>query len=502
MKAPQFLALLAILTGLRLWLAGSEEWTSPEAYLYLISQHLEWAYFEGPSGLPALMRLSEWVFGPTPLGLRLPGVLFSLLATGAVFWAGRVYYSTLAGFWAVILINVLPAFNLAALRADTSLALLTFWALLAATTYQALQSGRTRHWLLVGLTGALGTLFSYDFLFGLAAVPLATTTGRKFRGQFRRPGLYAAFALWLVGSLGVGWWNAQHDWISFAGQTLLLLRTFAGGEAVAATARLAQALTGLGLLGLVATLIGGGWLAKRHFRARVILVFTGLPALLMLHRLYRGQDAMGYGLAAIALAAILATHLLFESEILPNLYRRLALGGASATLLLALLMTGAQLSTLTRTQSDLPWGALVDRLERAQTLHHPAGARPLLFVAGDRDLAAGLGFYLLTQQGDRSDFPPVYVRESQDLANQFGLWPRYDEVVLGDLPPDPNYKEERGTNPNLGRNALYLGYEAPDDLPQAISTGFEKVSALEKIDLPEGSAVYLYLCENYQMAPL
>lgn len=505
MKRPTLLLglLLAVLTGMRLWLASTEEWTANEAYLYLVSQHLNWAYFDGPSGLPALMRLSELFFGNSPLALRLPSVIFSLLATIAALWAGRGFYSWSAGFWAAIAINLLPIFNLASLRATELLPVLTFWLLFAGFSVRAIHQSHWRNWLGAGITGAIGLLFSYGFLLAALALPLAAATSHKTRATFRRPGIYLALTFMLIGgATGPLIWNDQQDWISFSGQTLLLLRTFAGTDSVNSAGQLFLTLAGLPLIGLIAALVWAGSLSKLHPRPRLTLVFAGLPTLAVAYAIFRGHNAELFALPAVSIASLFLANQFMAPADLARRFPGCSRASIAAVLLLSLGVTTLQLFALVRTQSEPPWGALEDRLERALTLNQPAGARPIFFIAGDRNLASGLGFFLITERKNLRDFPPIYLRESQDTANQFGLWPRYDEVIQGALPADPVYTEEKGTNPNLGRAALYIGYEAPDDLPQTIKAGFEKVSALEKIEVTDGESLYLYLCENYQMAPL
>ncbi len=56
----------------------------------------------------------------------------------------------------------------------------------------------------------------------------------------------------------------------------------------------------------------------------------------------------------------------------------------------------------------------------------------------------------------------------------------------------------------MGRSALYVSAEAPDELPQTIKAAFATVTPLEQIPQPGRPLrpLYIYLCENYQTLPL
>ena len=63
---------------------------------------------------------------------------------------------------------------------------------------------------------------------------------------------------------------------------------------------------------------------------------------------------------------------------------------------------------------------------------------------------------------------------------------------------DEYFTEQKGVNPFMGRNALYLGA----DLPQTIGAAFENVTPLSRIVLPGGRKLTIFLCLNYQTLPL
>src|SRR5262249_54858694 len=62
----------------------------------------------------------------------------------------------------------------------------------------------------------------------------------------------------------------------------------------------------------------------------------------------------------------------------------------------------------------------------------------LFLIADDRSRASEISFYLKDKRAEGPDHPPVYLVESQDIQNQFSLWPRYDEFVPAASTPVQN----------------------------------------------------------------
>ena len=65
-----FLAGLIALTLLRLWWCGRFELSPDEAYYWLWSQHLDWAYYSKGPGIALAIRFATDVLGDTERGVR------------------------------------------------------------------------------------------------------------------------------------------------------------------------------------------------------------------------------------------------------------------------------------------------------------------------------------------------------------------------------------------------------------------------------------------------
>jgi hypothetical protein len=319
-------------------------------------------------------------------------------------------------------------------------------------------------------------------------------------------------ALWLVllpgaALLGPILWHLSTDWVAFAGQTWRSLFEFGGTKIPPA---LLQALTeagGLNLLlaGLSALLLLAFSLSSRE--ARWFLAAGLGPGVWFLGALWRGDAEITLPLlfALVVPAVWLGSAVTRASE--PGTPRILRRGWLLHGTLLALFMAAlvsAVRPLRTPPVAEPAWAALGERVERLARIYQPAGGPAVFLISDAADAAAGMGFFLLSREtGPQRDFPPVFVRESQNLASQFGLWPRYDQFL--EAPEDrlnPLFLEQQGINPYLGRSAIYIGRENPSALPQTISNGFARVVPLEKITDPSGRVFYLYFCEDYQTAPL
>ena len=146
-------------------------------------------------------------------------------------------------------------------------------------------------------------------------------------------------------------------------------------------------------------------------------------------------------------------------------------------------------------QQRSAWAMLATEMHAA-TREMPASEGGGFLIAEKAPQAAALAMYF--QSPSRTAYPPVFVPESPALTSQFGIWPSYGDFVANAQPAEEFFTEQKGTNPFLGRNALYLG----SDLPQTIKGAFAEVLPLKQIRLPDGSQFVIFLCLDYQTLPL
>jgi hypothetical protein len=134
--------------------------------------------------------------------------------------------------------------------------------------------------------------------------------------------------------------------------------------------------------------------------------------------------------------------------------------------------------------------------------------RKLFLIADDRDRASEVSFYLRDKRLEGPEHPPVYLVESQDLVNQFSLWPRYDEFVTSTKPrsgEDQPYSEG-GENLFTGRSALFIRDGANGKLVHNISAAFESADPIALIEVRHRGRPLrtwrIFLCQRYRTLPL
>lgn len=211
--------LIAAFSAIRLLVGSASGLSVDEAHYALYGLHLDWSYFDHP---PLVGWLNALVlpFSESTLALRvLPVSLFA--ATGVVLYRLTLRLfpqeTPWLGFISVALLQSGLMFQLLgiALVPDTLLLLLGLLVLLA--LHGALTTASTRYWLALGLLLGLAALSKYTAISLVATVLIALAFTRQWR-QLLTPAAGLAVVLAGLALLPILYWNATHEWISFAYQ--------------------------------------------------------------------------------------------------------------------------------------------------------------------------------------------------------------------------------------------------------------------------------------------
>ncbi|MDD5200559.1 MAG: glycosyltransferase family 39 protein [Terrimicrobiaceae bacterium] len=486
--------LLAVFTAIRLWVAAVTPVTPIEAYHWMGAHRPDWAFFDGPGGTAALVHLGSALLGDGPLGLRLAFPLLAALATLACFLLVRSIFGSQTGLWAAVALNALPLFNLAAVHAGPELPAAAFTLLAAWALVRALER-RIEWWVAVGIFVAAAGQFAYPTIALLAGVAAACIAFRRHHAEWRRPGIYLAIVIPLACLFPAIAWNQAHGWPASA---LGTWRTEFAPDWPGAWHALAGAIALLSLPAFAAGLFSLAILARSariHQTPRLILCLAAPFLLLWLRGVLHGEAAETALLLGAALSLGGAVHVFLET--MP-----LRVAGTAALLLAAgcNILPAGKADPWSRSTHDIAWNEVAAALEQMLTMADAGRPAPLFLIAPDPDATAALSYYL-THVAEGMP-PSVFLRESQDLSNQFGLWPRYDDFVETAKAPDEYFQEMKAENPYMGRSALYLTEAEPADLPQTITGAFAHVSPYATLTLPAGRKMRVYLCEDYQTMPL
>jgi len=480
MTTRQTLGLLLLFAALR-WVWVLMNPLAPgEAYVWLCSERLAPAFFDGPAGTAYVVRALEGLGLAPMLGARLFWPVLALVV-GWLTWCLGLKFATRAGAtWAVVLLNVLPAFNREATTVGPTLPALVC-VLGGILAVRDAWEGRRVFWLWAGLALAAGMAFRYEVVLvplGLCGAALAS---RRHRLPADLSGMAFCFVLMGLVSMPALFWSAHLEWIPIAGGTLRTaweLQPHLAGRVVVSF--LANFSVLLGLACLVA-LVGMVRAARTQQRARFLFASCAPLWAWAVYSSLRGGpalDAAFLGFVPVLVFGLAESLKWCRGQVL-----------CACVVGVALVTTAYGLWQESESRRDWP---RVAALLREASRELPAGAEQGFLIAQHPLDAAVLTWYLRPTMGT------VFAPESPDVSHQMGLWPSYGDFVASEHVVDEYFTEQKGINPYMGRSALYLG----SDLPQTIKAAFESVTELRGIALPGREPLTIYVCLDYQTMPL
>jgi 4-amino-4-deoxy-L-arabinose transferase-like glycosyltransferase len=193
--------------------------TADEAYYWLWSKHLDVGYLDHPPAIAWLIRLGTAIFGDTPFGVRVAGILLSGLATMFVWESARILLKSEArAFTAALLFNLTLMVSIEMLAATPDMPSLVTSAGLLFCLVRLQDSGQARWWLWAGLAAGLSLLSKYSALFEIAGVFLWLALAPQQRKWFATPWPWAAAILALLVFAPNLVWQTSHDWETFVFQ--------------------------------------------------------------------------------------------------------------------------------------------------------------------------------------------------------------------------------------------------------------------------------------------
>jgi len=490
-KLKLTLLIAVLLTLVRVAIVYFEQISPGEAYFAACAAHPAPAYFDGPAGTALTVgQLELW----SSFSGRAAAPVWALAATLACFYLVRRLNSESAGFWAAMALNALPIFNIYALRISPELPALTFVLLGAYAGWRAFDGEKRAPlwWTLAGLLIGVAANFVYEAVVLAPALVIFLWYSRKHRNAEGILSGVIVLAIPLLCLLPALMWNAEQNWIPLAGGTLQTAWQFDPGGAASALWRTIYLISPVVAIGLLLVWIICGRGAGVHLRARFIFI-GALPGILLgIYQIYRGEDPLFFFLMA-------TPFLLARSGELIALMPMGHLWARVAVLIAVVLTIPAAMKVY---DEGREWPAAAAQMRKVFTQRLEEGQDNLFLIAQDAPMASVLAYYLRDDLIPPPGHPAVYVQASQDISNQYALWPSYDDFIATERPVDEFFTEQKGENPFMERDALYVTREPLDALPQAIQGAFEEVRLVDEIGGPDAERLYIYLCVNYQTLPL
>jgi dolichol-phosphate mannosyltransferase len=190
-----------------------------ETYYWNYAQHLDLGYLDHPPMVAWLIGAGTTVFGNTELGVRLGALLCGVIATGFVYRLTCNLFDDVCGLVAVVIMQMLPFCFFSGILMTPDAPLTAAWAALLYFLERALLGGRTAAWWGAGISLGLGLLSKYTIAMVVPAAFIFMVWDAQARRWLTHWVPYAALALACVIFSPVIYWNATHEWASFAFQT-------------------------------------------------------------------------------------------------------------------------------------------------------------------------------------------------------------------------------------------------------------------------------------------
>lgn len=232
-------ATIVALVIVRVVVARCAGLTDDEAYYRLWALAPAMSHFDHPPMVGWMIAAGRWIAGDTSLGVRLPGILASLLGPFLLWRATHLLFGTQIARRAVWIALAMPILAVGGIIVTPDTPSVLFWGLSAWALAELYASRNANWWLAIGLFAGLGLLSKYSNLFVGASIVVWLILFPSNRSWFRAWQLWAGGLVACGLALPVVLWNAQNGWLSFAKQfgrvqrgsdfTLTYLAEFAGG---------------------------------------------------------------------------------------------------------------------------------------------------------------------------------------------------------------------------------------------------------------------------------
>ena len=513
------------LTGIRFTMLGTSDLSFDEAHYWMWSDRLAPAYFSKGPGIAFAIRTSTALFGDGEFGVRFWSPILGAATTLLLYYFTRKLFNERAGFWTVVALNAIPLFNVGNLVMTIDPLSIFFWVAAMGTFWLALERTEKSTWLwaATGLLIGLGFLAKYTNAFELISIVLVLALVPRHRREFKRPGLYLLLGAFAVCLLPPIIWNYQNAWA-----TVSHLRT-RGGLDQSFGIRPMEVLGFLGahfltfspllFLALAWAVVANWRRARQQFKI-LYLFWFGLPVFVFYFLLsFNDQAAPNWDVLAFISLIVLAAA--FWTERLASSRAAARFLGTGILLGLGLSLFALDTDILRTLNLPFPhhrdpadrvrgWKSASRAVEKIREELEPKIGEKVFVIADQRDRASEMSFYFNHKRVEGPGHPPVYIVETQDIANQFSFWPRYDQFDEAPpnaaLPDSEVYTEEGGINLFAGRTALYVQSGKSELVPHNIRAAFQSVERIATVEVSRfGTKMrewQVFVCRKYRTLAL
>jgi len=303
--------------------------------------------------------------------------------------------------------------------------------------------GKTRDWLVVGLAMGLGFLCKYSAVYQVICWGIFFALRPAARVHLRRAGPWLALLVFLLCTLPVFIWNAQHGWISV--QHVATNAGMGSQSHWKPTLRFFQDFVSLELFLLnpifvVASLwaMAGAWKARRERPLWLFFLCMSAPVLAG-HCLYSLHSRVFPNWIAPAVPPMFCLMIAYWAdrfEVDRRFTKPLLVAGVTIGLLILPVMYQSDL--IGKVAGRLLPGEK-DHLRRVRAYREEAmvaetarkqleesEGKPAFIITGHYGIAGLYSFYLPNAKTTLASLPLVYPIDGEGPKNQFYFWPEYD----------------------------------------------------------------------------
>lgn len=215
----QALILIILSVALRFFYFDGPNLLQEEAYYWNYAQHFSLGYLDHPPLVAWLITLGTFLFGTVEIGVRFFSLFSWLLAAYFCYQLAKNLYDRKVALVSLAFISTLPLYFGFGFFITPDSFLVASWAGMLFGLERALLANEKKYWYLVGVFLGLGLLSKYTIcLVGLASLVFISLDKDSRHYYFKKEPYFAVILAFLLFS-PVIYWNATHDWASFAFQT-------------------------------------------------------------------------------------------------------------------------------------------------------------------------------------------------------------------------------------------------------------------------------------------
>ncbi|RBP48163.1 4-amino-4-deoxy-L-arabinose transferase-like glycosyltransferase [Roseimicrobium gellanilyticum] len=486
-----FLLLLSLLAGRLAYIAsGIIELSEDEAYQWMWSQRLDWAYYSKPPLIAWVQWLGTHLWGSTAFGVRFFSPVFAFIF-GVVVWLFlRKRTDERTAFWATMVFAATPLFAVGATLLTVDAPTVFFYTTSILAMWMAMEEDSTAWWVMAGSGMALGFLSKFFSPFLWVGFCLFLVWTPSYRTQLKRPGPWLALCLMALGVVPVLIWNSAHGWITLthlqerggldrpASFNPASLTEFAGAVTVL--------LNPVFFLSVLAALWGFIRLKDKPALWK-FLFCASVPVFVFYLFLACRAKAQPNWIAPAAPALFLLAILWWHHRSLGNpkvAQRWLAAGVVLGLPVVAILHEthllhkafGVTLNAKNDPLVRVRGGSDLAHLVEDQRARLEKDGAPVFIIADHYGRASLLNFYLPEARHMLPDGQLVYVQSSERPQNQYWFWPSYEHLT--------------------GENALFVMHSSNERrAPKRLRAEFESVESLGVFKVHWGKEV----CDHVQL---